>query len=240
MPVDDRNDAPHEGRPPEGDEPLAAAAEPVAEPEAENPEPTTPQARRRRWVNRRNAVILTISLAVIAVGLILIALLAYRMGYVDRYIAQQIKTTFAQYGIRAEIKEFHTSGARNVVMNDVELYDATTNERLGRIEKLTAVIRIEDLYALNLRRNINLEKLTIDGVEVWVRFDAEGNSNFRNIKLPPPDPNTGFSSLTRRPRFRLITASFTTATSGMIFRAKRATLWRRFSRTTRTLRQKAG
>ncbi|HEX8746197.1 MAG TPA: translocation/assembly module TamB domain-containing protein [Pyrinomonadaceae bacterium] len=189
MPVDDRNDTPREGRPPEGDEPLTPAAEPLAEAEAGGPAPVTPQARRRRWVTRRNAVILTISLAVIAVGLILIAFLAYRTGYVDRYIARQIKTTFAQYGIRAEIREFHTSGARNVVMNDVELYDATTNERLGRIEKLTALVRIEDLYALNLRRNINLEKLTIDGVEVWVRFDAEGNSNFRNIKLPPPDPN---------------------------------------------------
>src|SRR3712207_8388795 len=47
----------------------------------------------------------------------------------DRYIARQIQSTFAQYGIRAEIREFHTSGARDVVMNDVELYDATTKDR---------------------------------------------------------------------------------------------------------------
>jgi hypothetical protein len=205
MPVDDRNEAPGEGRPPEtgktpqgeikdalqseGDEPLPLAAERVAERDADSPEPATPQGRRRRFLTRRNALILTISLAVGVVAILLLAVLVYRLGYVDRYIARQIKDTFAQYGIRAEIKEFHTSGARNVVMNDVELYDATTNEKLGRIDKLTAVVRIEDLYALNLRRNINLEKLVIDGVEVWVRFDEQGNSNFRNIKLPEPDPN---------------------------------------------------
>ncbi|HYO90267.1 MAG TPA: hypothetical protein VEQ40_01460 [Pyrinomonadaceae bacterium] len=176
MPVDDRNDTPHEGRPPQEGEPLTTAADPATESDAKEAAPTTPpQQQRRRWVTRRNAFILTISLAVIAVALVLIAFLAYRTGYVDRYIARQIKTTFAQYGIRAEIREFHTSGARNVVMNDVELYDATTNEKLGRIDKLTAVVRIEDLYAINLRRNINLEKLTIDGVEVWVRFDEQGN-----------------------------------------------------------------
>ncbi|MBD0369444.1 MAG: translocation/assembly module TamB domain-containing protein [Pyrinomonadaceae bacterium] len=205
MPVDDRNDAPEGGRPDPGDalskseikdalqsetdEPLPPAAERMAERDAASPHPVTPQGKRRRWVTRRNAFILTISLAIIAVCLVLLAVLFYRLGYVDRYIARQIKDTFAQYGIRAEIKEFHTSGARNVEMNDVELYDAATNERLGRIDKLTAVVRIEDLYALNLRRNINLEELKIDGVEVWVKFDAEGNSNFRNIKLPAPDPN---------------------------------------------------
>lgn len=205
MPVDDRNDAPEEGRSPEsgappkseikaalqseGDERLPPAAERVAERDADSPQPATPQGRRRRYLTRRNALILTISLAVIAVGLILIAVLAYRLGYVDRYIAGQIKDTFAQYGIRAEIKEFHTAGARQVVMTDVELYDAATNEKLGKIDKLVAVVRIEDLYALSLRRNINLEKLTVDGVEVWVRFDEQGNSNFRNLKLPPPDPN---------------------------------------------------
>ncbi|HEY0323304.1 MAG TPA: translocation/assembly module TamB domain-containing protein [Pyrinomonadaceae bacterium] len=205
MPVDDSKDAPREERPPETeklpkseikealqsetDKALPPTIEVVAERDADSPEPATPQGRRRRYLTRRNALILTISLAVAAVAVILLAVVVYRLGYVDRYIAGQIKDTFAQYGIRAEIKEFHTSGARNVVMNDVELYDATTNEKLGRIDKLTAVVRIEDLYALNLKRNINLEKLTIDGVEVWVSFDAQGNSNFRNIKLPPPDPN---------------------------------------------------
>jgi autotransporter translocation and assembly factor TamB len=203
MPIDDRNDAPEEGRPPdkipkseikdalqsETDKPLPPPIERVAERDADSPEPVTPQGKRRRFVTRRNAFILTISLAVAAVALVLLGVVVYRLGYVDRYIAGQIKDTFAQYGIRADIKEFHTSGARNVVMNDVELYDATTNEKLGRIDKLTAVVRIEDLYALNLRRNINLEKLTVDGAEVWVSFDAQGNSNFRNIKLPPPDPN---------------------------------------------------
>ncbi len=37
---------------------------------------------------------------------------------------------------------------------------------------------------------MKLEELTVDGLEAWVTFDAEGRSNFRNIKLPPPDPNS--------------------------------------------------
>jgi translocation and assembly module TamB len=114
----------------------------------------------------------------------------FRLGYVDHYVAGQIKDTFANYGIRAEIREFHaTFPPQTVEMNGIELYDSTTGERLGKIDKLLATIRIADLYALNLQRNINLEDLKIEGFEAWVTFDDQGRSNFRNIHIPPPEPN---------------------------------------------------
>src|SRR4029079_1139339 len=31
--------------------------------------------------------------------------------------------------------------------------------------------------------------LTVEGLEVWVTFDAQGRSNFRNIHIPPPETN---------------------------------------------------
>ncbi|HEX8180822.1 MAG TPA: hypothetical protein VF525_14850, partial [Pyrinomonadaceae bacterium] len=202
MPVDDHNDAPPESSPEpekksvsealqtEGDEPLPPVAEAIAERDADRPAPVTPQGQRRRYLTRRNALIATIAIVVGAVALVLLAILGYRLGYVDRYIAGQIKDTFAQYGIRAEIKGFHTKlGPRTVEMKDIALYDAQTGEQLGKIDLLLATVRVEDLYALNLRRNVNLEYLQLDGAEVWVKFDEQGNSNFRNIKLPPPDPN---------------------------------------------------
>jgi translocation and assembly module TamB len=202
MPVDDRNDDSSQQMPEpekesvsealssETDEPLPPVAEAVAERDADRPEPVTPQGRRRRYLTRRNAFIATIALAVGLVALVLIAIIAYRLGYVDRYIARQIKDTFAEYGIRAEIKGFQTKlGPRTAEFTGIVLYDAQTGEQLGKIDRMIATVRITDLYALNLHRNVNLESLQVDGAEVWVKFDAQGNSNFRNIKLPEPDPN---------------------------------------------------
>lgn len=174
----------------ETDEPLPPRAEAIAERDADRAEPQTPQGWHRRYLTRRNAFILTLSIAVGLGALIILLFLGYKLGYVDRYVAGQIKDTLAQYGIRAEIKEFHTTlGPRTVEMSDIELYDAATNERLGKIDRLLATVRVEDLYALNLQRNVNLESLVVDGLELWVKFDEQGNSNFRNIQLPPPDPN---------------------------------------------------
>ncbi len=152
--------------------------------------PAQTSSRRRRFITRRNAVIATIGLVCAVVAFVLVALFAYRLGFVDRYIASQVKDTFAKYGVRAEIKNFHTSlSPQTVELLGVELYDAKTGERLGKIDRILATVRIEDLYALNLRRNINLKDLQIEGLELWVNFDAQGNSNFRNIHVPPPEPN---------------------------------------------------
>lgn len=124
------------------------------------------------------------------IALVMIGLLAYRLGFVDRYIAAQMKDTLAQYGIRAEMQSFHTSlSPQTVEILGVELYDAKTGEQLGKIGRMAVTVRIEDLYALNLRRNINLKDLQIEGLEMWIKFDAQGQSNFRNIHIPPPQPN---------------------------------------------------
>ena len=44
-------------------------------------------------------------------------------------------------------------------MTGLELYDQQTGEKLGKIDRILATVRIEDIYALNLRRNVNLEAL---------------------------------------------------------------------------------
>src|ERR1700741_942890 len=155
---------------------------------SEEKKPTV--ARRWRRFTRRHAYIAAGIVGGGAFLLILLVLFLFRLGYVDRYVASQIKDTFANYGIRAEIRDFHASFPPHTVeMDNVELYDSVTGDRLGKIDRLLATIKIEDLYALNLQRNINLEDLKMEGVEIWVNFDNEGRSNFRNIHIPPPEPN---------------------------------------------------
>jgi len=155
------------------------------------PAPEKPSVKTRwRYFTRRHAILAGLIIAAGALVLIVLAFFLYRLGFVDRYIANQIKQTFANYGIRAEIREFHADvPPQTVTMSGVELYDAQTGAQLGKIDRLVATIRIEDLYALNLRRNINLKDLKIEGFEAWVTFDEQGQSNFRNIHIPPPEPN---------------------------------------------------
>src|ERR687892_589871 len=105
-----------------------------------------PVTKRWRYFTRRHAFLAAIIVGVGAIALILVALFLFRLGFVDRYVANQIKNTFANYGIRAEIKEFHASFPPNTVeMSGLELFDSQTGEKLGKIDRLLATIRIEDL-----------------------------------------------------------------------------------------------
>ena len=133
---------------------------------AENKPPIT---KRWRYFTRRHAFLAATIVGVGALVLILLGLFLYRLGFVDRYVAGQIKNTFANYGIRAEIREFHASFPPNTVeMSGVELYDGQTGDKIGKIDQLLATVKVEDLYALNLRRNINLQDLKMKGLELWV------------------------------------------------------------------------
>jgi translocation and assembly module TamB len=185
MPVDDQKGRSSDNAPETNDAAHAPSSDAA-------PSPTAPRRRgwRRRYVTRRNAMLTGIALVAGVLLLILVAFLLYRTGQIDNLIARQITNTLAEYGIRAEFKGFHTRlGARTAELTGVDLYDAKTSEKLGHAERLIATVRVEDMYALSLRRNVNLESLDIDGLELWVKFDAEGRSNFQNLRLPPPNEN---------------------------------------------------
>jgi autotransporter translocation and assembly factor TamB len=177
-------------------------AQPTHEPQGDAPQASPPDesrgvetARRRRRglrrvVNRRNAIWTAVVGAVALVALALIIFLLYRTGQVDRIIARQIISTLAKYNIRAEVGSFHTRlGPREVELNDLKLYNSVTGAQIGQVGRVLAVVRIEDMYAISLSRNVNLERLTVDHPEIWVVYDAEGRSNFTGLKVPPPEPN---------------------------------------------------
>src|SRR5690349_20657118 len=148
-----------------------------------------PIRTRWRYFTRRHAFLAVVIVGVGALALILLGLFLYRLGFVDRYVANQIKQTFSNYGIRAEIRDFHANFPPNTVeMAGVELYDSQTGDKIGKIDRLLATIKVTDLYALNLQRNISLRDLRMEGLQLWVTFDDQGRSNFRNIHIPPPEP----------------------------------------------------
>jgi autotransporter translocation and assembly factor TamB len=175
------------------------SAQPTPPPPGDAPTPTpgpaaAARARRRgirRVVNRRNAMWTGIVAVVAVFALALIAFILYRSGQVDQYVARQIVSTFAKYNIRAEVGSFRTRlGAREVEINDLKLYNATTGAQIGNVGRILATVRVEDLYSIKLSRNVNLEKLVVDRPEIWVVYDAEGRSNFSGLTIPPPDPNS--------------------------------------------------
>src|ERR1700753_2292747 len=174
-------------------QPTPNAPDETPAPEETGDAAAVPRSRRRGWrrvVNRRNAI-WTIVVGVVAVlALALMIFILYRSGRVDQIIAGQIIGTLAEYNIRAEIGSFRAQiGPRTAEIKDLKLYNAVTGAPIGNISRIVATIRIEDIWALSLHRNVNLESLTVERPEIWVTYDAQGPSNSAVRKVPPPTPN---------------------------------------------------
>ena len=190
MPTDEHDERDAQPTP----EPQAGGGPDAPTPPDERRGVGTPPVRRRRGFrrvfNRRNAMWTGIVAAAAAVALVFIIFLLYRTGQIDRYVAGQIVGTLARYNVRAEIGSFSTRlGPREVEINDLKLYNSETGAPIGNVGRVVAKVRVEDMWSLNLTRNVNLEALTVDRPEIWVVYDAEGRSNFSGLKIPPPEPN---------------------------------------------------
>jgi len=145
-------------------------------------QPPTPQKKRRRIFTRRNFLFTVISVSVLVVLVVLALFAVYKLGYVDSNIQTRIINKLDQYGIRAEIGKFTTTLSPNTAeVRDLKLYDKQSGEFLGKIDRAHFTFTITDLLALSLTRNVRFDVIELDGVEVWIKFDKDGNSNFRNI-----------------------------------------------------------
>ncbi len=185
MPTDEHDE--RAAQPTPGD---SGGATPEAPPPGGGVAPRPRRRGLRRVINRRNAMWTGIVAVVAVVALALIIFVLYRSGQVDNYVARQIVSTLAKYNIRAEIGSFSTRlGPREVEINDLKLYNSATGAQIGHVGRILATVRVEDMWALSLSRNVNLEKLVVDRPEIWVVYDAEGRSNFSGLTIPPPQPN---------------------------------------------------
>ena len=152
----------------------------IRPPDDEQNETATPA--RRRYFTRRNAGITAGAVAVLAILLAVLVIVFYRYGVFDNYVKTQFVNKMADIGIVFDADVFRVT----VAPLQLELKNATFNDQLTG-EKLFAIrdaqlgLTVQDLYSWQLSRDITVDTTNINGAEVWVRFDENGNSNFSNL-----------------------------------------------------------
>ncbi len=154
--------------------------------------PETTQPPPRRWLSWRTFRRVLLASGGLLIGLVLLAVIAQWTGLVDRYVERSIKARLLQFGVKIEMGSFATSFGPRFELKDVKLIDQQTGEQLGKIDRVKGRIRFSDLLAFRLSRKMDLEELDIDGLEIWVKFDKDGNSNFRYLHEGPPTPRLTF------------------------------------------------
>ncbi|HEX4946356.1 MAG TPA: hypothetical protein VFZ34_06830, partial [Blastocatellia bacterium] len=111
----------------------------------------------------------------------------YRSGKVNEYVARQIELALQQYGVRAEVGGFEIGrGIRSATLRDIKFYNQATGQLIGTLERAVVELRITDMYALNLRRNVVFQRLEMDNLDLYVDIDENGKSNLDGLHQAPP------------------------------------------------------
>lgn len=151
---------------------------------AEETAPETTAPKRRRFFTKRNA---GISLGVIALGAVLLALLTvvvYRYGYFDTYVKTQFVTKMDEIGVNFTADTFRlTVMPLQLHLENATFNDKISGDKLAFIKDAKLGLTVKDLYAWQLSRDISIDTTDVDGLEVFVKFDENGDSNFKNLKI---------------------------------------------------------
>ncbi|MBA2493239.1 MAG: translocation/assembly module TamB domain-containing protein [Acidobacteria bacterium] len=147
-------------------------------------EEIAPETSPRRFFTRRNGIIALGIVALLAVGLALFVMVSYRYGVFDNYIKEQFVVKMADIGVVFDADVFRvTVSPLQLELKNATFSDKVTGEKLFFIKEAKLGLTVKDLYAWQLSRDISIDTTDINGAEVWVKFDENGNSNFSNLKL---------------------------------------------------------
>jgi len=140
--------------------------------------------RRRSFFTKRNVLIAFGASLIAILLLILLAVFLYRGGVSDNYIKAQFVSKMADIGIDFDADVFRVTVAPlTLELKNATFNDRTSGEKLFFVRDAQLGLTVQNLYAWQLSRDISINTTDITGAEVWVKFDAEGHSNFSNLKL---------------------------------------------------------
>jgi translocation and assembly module TamB len=136
----------------------------------------------RRFFNRRTLTITAISLCALVAILALAAFLWVRSNSFNNWVAEQMKTALAEFGIRAEIGAVKP-GFRDlsVELKDVKLFAKDDKEPFAAFDQLNGTVKFRDLLKRHAPTEVSLQNLKIDGLKFWYKVDANGVSNLSKL-----------------------------------------------------------
>lgn len=108
----------------------------------------------------------------------------YKTGYADTYVKNQFVSRMEEIGIVFEADVFRvTINPIRLQLQNATFNDKISGEKLFFIRDANLDLTVQNLYAWQLSRDIQLNSTDINGAEAWVKFDENGKSNFSNLKF---------------------------------------------------------
>ncbi|MCI0662190.1 MAG: translocation/assembly module TamB domain-containing protein [Acidobacteria bacterium] len=145
-----------------------------------------PKLSHRRW-SRPKRVLVAFGILALLIGLFLFGGWLYlRSERFNRFAVEEIKSSLRNYGLRAEVGGTEISlQDQTARLRDFKLFNDQTGQPIVSIKTVELSVLVREPYALRLNREIELQKLNLKGVDLYVEVDQNNRTNFEGIRQPP-------------------------------------------------------
>jgi outer membrane protein assembly complex protein YaeT len=138
---------------------------------------------------RRRVLALVGMLLVVASLAGLVTILYLRSARFNRTAVSFIEAKLGEYGMRVEIGSFgFTLNPQTARLKNFRIYNAASGELMAQIDQVDLAAAIRDPLGLRRKRELVLERVRLEGLELHLRFDREGRSNFDGLRRPAGKP----------------------------------------------------
>ncbi|MEO6726808.1 MAG: hypothetical protein ABIP14_16085, partial [Blastocatellia bacterium] len=146
---------------------------------------TSPGQSRPR--SRKLFFIALLGMLLLIGGVVLSAWLWLRSESFNRFVAGEIKAKLTEYGLRGELGSFGFAWTSQTArLKDLKIYNQQTGQLIASIKEIELKTSISDLYAIKLSREVTLNQVSLDGVEVFLEIDEQGKTNLEGVHDAPP------------------------------------------------------
>lgn len=143
--------------------------------------PTEPV--KSKWPRRLTRLGIVLILLLVVLGIA--AWVYLRSDRANRFVIAKLEQGARDYGLRVKVGGFDfTWPTKTAKLRDLEVVNQQTGQLIATIKRAEISAGLPDLYALNLRRNVILQELTLSGVDLHIDIDAQGRSNFEGLRQP--------------------------------------------------------
>lgn len=145
-----------------------------------------------------------LKLAAIVAALLLLAtglggLISYKTGLIDSFIRGQFVGKMNRLGIDFTADKFQVTVAPlKLVLRNASFINRSNGSKLFAVRSADLYLTISNLWAWQLSRDISIDRTDLDGVEVFVNFDENGNSNFDGLNLVEEESRLNFNYTSNR------------------------------------------
>jgi len=109
-----------------------------------------------------------------------IILVVYKSGYLSDFIKQRLTQNLDRIGIAFKAEEFSVElFPMTIKLRNADFLNKSNSEKLFQINSARIQLSLGSLWSFSQR--LDVKSTEIDGLQVWVKFDKQGKSNFSGL-----------------------------------------------------------